>query len=297
MSIRYVDLVLRSALPPMLKLTAVALAKFADADGRRIWPSIATLAQLTSKSVRQVKRDVSTLVRMAVLIPESGRAGGARPTRYRLDVDALTRDTHDTGDTDDTRDTDDTGQDVRDRGERGHLCGTTCDIHDRTRDTDVTPPVTPVSPDPSMKDQEPSKTESIARQRASTLTLTADRRHALATEVADDGNRKMLTQFALHLIDTGIIEPNGDEDTAAEVLAREARRHNTEVGHLRSDYALHGIVNLARLQYRKGLRPVSSAHQPAGLVPVPDLAPCGAKTSPACEPTREWPNLREARTS
>lgn len=82
--------VLESALHPRLKTTCAALASFADANGERIFPSLARVGWLIGKSERQVRSDVAALVGMGVLVEVTPRTGGrGRSTVYRLGVDAL----------------------------------------------------------------------------------------------------------------------------------------------------------------------------------------------------------------
>ena len=89
MSIRCSAAVWRARLAPRLKLTALALADFADDDGGSIFPSVGTIAQRTGRTVRQERSNLSALCAAGVLVPETLRIGGKHPTRYRLNLDVL----------------------------------------------------------------------------------------------------------------------------------------------------------------------------------------------------------------
>lgn len=73
-----------SALPPHLKLVALAMLSFAAADGGSIYPSIARVAQMVGKSPRVVQRDVAALMAHGYLIHEAAGGGRAKTTRYRF---------------------------------------------------------------------------------------------------------------------------------------------------------------------------------------------------------------------
>lgn len=83
--------VYESALPTTLKATAAALALiFADDAGENVYPSLARVGWLMSKSARAASSDVNDLRRMGVLVAESSNKGGRRrSTRYRFNADAL----------------------------------------------------------------------------------------------------------------------------------------------------------------------------------------------------------------
>ncbi len=63
-------------LPPALGLTLVAVARHAGADGTNAFPSMASLAAMTRKSERQVRRDIGELQKLGLLIPGDPTAGG-----------------------------------------------------------------------------------------------------------------------------------------------------------------------------------------------------------------------------
>jgi hypothetical protein len=90
MSGRYVTRVLESSLTPLaMKLTAAALASFADdVDGRRVQPSMDYVAWLTGLTTRAVQVHVKELRRMQVLI-EVNPATQWRPTHYQMRLEAL----------------------------------------------------------------------------------------------------------------------------------------------------------------------------------------------------------------
>ena len=89
-SVKVSQMVWHSRLPPHEKLTALAMADHADADGRNIRPGIARLAAMTGKDPRTVQRDVSALIKKNLLVPLTPRRGhGGRPTHYELNLDVL----------------------------------------------------------------------------------------------------------------------------------------------------------------------------------------------------------------
>jgi len=91
MSGRYVTRVLESGLPLHLTRTAVACATFADdKDGRRIWPSVKTLTDLTRQSERTVQNHLKALRELDVLeVVEP--ATRYRATHYRMVLEKLPR--------------------------------------------------------------------------------------------------------------------------------------------------------------------------------------------------------------
>jgi hypothetical protein len=90
MSGRYVTRVLESSLTPLaMKLTAAALASFADdVDGRQVKPSMDYVAWLTGLTTRAVQVHVKELRRMHVLI-QVQPATQWRPTHYQMRLEAL----------------------------------------------------------------------------------------------------------------------------------------------------------------------------------------------------------------
>lgn len=90
MSALLVRAVFESALKPNMKITAAALATFADKDGARIYPSLGRVGWMTGKTTRQVRRDVAEMVKLGVLEEVTERKGGrGLTTRYRFDPSAL----------------------------------------------------------------------------------------------------------------------------------------------------------------------------------------------------------------
>lgn len=91
MSIRLYNAVRQSGLPRHLRDVAAHLATYADADGRKIFPSMRRIAAELGLTRRMVQAHVSTLRRMRILIPEGSTAGGAHAatTRYRLEENNL----------------------------------------------------------------------------------------------------------------------------------------------------------------------------------------------------------------
>jgi hypothetical protein len=88
MSGRLVSTVLESALPAWLKPYAVAFASFAADDGSRIYPTIARIARMVSRSERMTQYAVAELRRLHVL--EVVKAGGRNTaTRYQLHAERL----------------------------------------------------------------------------------------------------------------------------------------------------------------------------------------------------------------
>ena len=95
MSAKVAKRVLDSDLPPHLKFPAVVLALYGDEDGASIFPSVERVAYDLSLNPRTVRRALSELRRLGLLVPHAeprgGRrvGGGPRTTVYRLDQDAL----------------------------------------------------------------------------------------------------------------------------------------------------------------------------------------------------------------
>ncbi len=89
MSLKCSAAVWESRLPTPLKMTALALANFADDDGGSIRPSVETLARMTGQTVRQERNNLTALCARKVLVPETPRTGGRTPTRYRMDLNTL----------------------------------------------------------------------------------------------------------------------------------------------------------------------------------------------------------------
>jgi hypothetical protein len=87
--------VMASGLPEHLKRTAIALALYADPDGNSIRPSVKTIAHLTERSERVVRRNITKLVAIGVLLLLTDRRGGhrsdgrGRSSVYHLNVNAL----------------------------------------------------------------------------------------------------------------------------------------------------------------------------------------------------------------
>ncbi len=82
--------ILGSALPPHLKLTAIAFALHGRSDGTSIFPGVARVAKMVSKSARAVRNDLNELCERGVLVSLTPRTGqGGKPTQYRFRADAL----------------------------------------------------------------------------------------------------------------------------------------------------------------------------------------------------------------
>ena len=88
MSGRLVSFVFDSALPAWLKPYAAVYASFAAEDGSRVYPSIARVARMVSRSERATQTATTELRRRGVLIVEQPRARD-RSTRYAFNVAAL----------------------------------------------------------------------------------------------------------------------------------------------------------------------------------------------------------------
>ena len=75
---------------PPLKLVALAMANFSNADGTSIRPAIATVARMCLLSPKQTRRHIQALVGMGGLTLERGRTSGGRiPTHYALNLGVL----------------------------------------------------------------------------------------------------------------------------------------------------------------------------------------------------------------
>lgn len=72
-------------------LLMLALADWADDDGNRIYPSVATLAKKVRQSERNVQRLLRKLVKSRLLeVVGSERGGSGRTTHYRIPVERVT---------------------------------------------------------------------------------------------------------------------------------------------------------------------------------------------------------------
>lgn len=72
------------------KLVLLALADWGGDDGDRIWPSVATVAQKTNMSERQVQRILSGFVNDGILTIVANEKGGRNITRhYRINIAIL----------------------------------------------------------------------------------------------------------------------------------------------------------------------------------------------------------------
>lgn len=93
MSYKLRDAIWTSALPARLRLTALAIASYADDDGGSCFPSQETLAGLSRQSERKVRGDLAELERLRILeVLTPGRRG--RATRYHFHAAALPIDRH-----------------------------------------------------------------------------------------------------------------------------------------------------------------------------------------------------------
>jgi hypothetical protein len=88
MSGRLVSAVLESALPPWLKVYAVAFASFAADDGSRVYPTVGRIARMVTRSERQTQKAVTELRRRRVL-EVIAPAGRNTATRYHFNVEQL----------------------------------------------------------------------------------------------------------------------------------------------------------------------------------------------------------------
>lgn len=98
-------------LTPAEKFTGTVLSYHGDADGRNVFPSLATIAAETNQSQRTVERHVPKLVRLGWFAVEAPAIQGVRGSKYRLAIP----------DTPDSRD--------------GGQAATTPDRHDGTPDS------------------------------------------------------------------------------------------------------------------------------------------------------------------
>ena len=88
MSGRLVSAVFYSDLPAWLKPYAAAYASFAAEDGSRVYPTIARVAKMVSRSERSTKRAIKLLRARGVLALEAG-PGPHRAPRYHFRTIAL----------------------------------------------------------------------------------------------------------------------------------------------------------------------------------------------------------------
>lgn len=88
-SFRHQRTVWESTLPPHLKLVALALLSFADADGRNIYPSVSRVAGMVGKSARAVQTDIGALLSAGLFVLESRGGGRAKTARYRFAKDEV----------------------------------------------------------------------------------------------------------------------------------------------------------------------------------------------------------------
>ena len=90
MSWELMDRVFGSSLPHHLRLVALALASFGEADGTSIFPSKETLAAMTGLQPRTIQTHLAELRARGVILPVGGTKGGrGRATRYVVNLDAL----------------------------------------------------------------------------------------------------------------------------------------------------------------------------------------------------------------
>ncbi|WP_371132936.1 helix-turn-helix domain-containing protein [Hydrogenophaga sp.] len=92
MSYEAVAAVMESSLrPPSLKLAAVAMANFLNAETSRLNPSMSTIAKVCGLSEVQARRQVHELIAMGVLTVMGNQAGGSAGSsrRYCLHLDRL----------------------------------------------------------------------------------------------------------------------------------------------------------------------------------------------------------------
>ena len=75
---------------PPLKLVALAMANFSNADGSSIYPAVGTVARMCLLSPNQTRRHIQALIGIGVLTFERGRTSGGRiPTHYALNLEVL----------------------------------------------------------------------------------------------------------------------------------------------------------------------------------------------------------------
>ena len=77
-------------IPPLRKLIVFVLASYADADGSSICPSLKTVAELTGRDIRSVRRHIRALEADGVLV-QTKPASRTRGAEFRLMRDALER--------------------------------------------------------------------------------------------------------------------------------------------------------------------------------------------------------------
>ena len=75
-------------IPPLRKLIVFVLASYADADGSSICPSLKTVAELTGRDIRSVRRHIRALEADGVLV-QTKPASRTRGAEFRLMRDAL----------------------------------------------------------------------------------------------------------------------------------------------------------------------------------------------------------------
>src|SRR5687767_9450938 len=79
-----------SNLAAPLRPLALALAWFADDDGRNIWPSVETLSCMLGHKERAVRDGLARLRELNVITAESHLTGGRRQsTLYRMNFEVL----------------------------------------------------------------------------------------------------------------------------------------------------------------------------------------------------------------
>jgi hypothetical protein len=76
-----------SSLPPNLRLSALAVASFANASGESVYPSVATVARMTGRRYHAARRDMAQLVDLGVLQLVKFRASGVR--EFQINFEAL----------------------------------------------------------------------------------------------------------------------------------------------------------------------------------------------------------------
>ncbi len=77
-------------IPQGLKLLLVALASFANDDGTDVFPSVGTLAKMTSTEPRSVQRGLARLRALGLVKVETAGGGFKRATHYRIIRETLT---------------------------------------------------------------------------------------------------------------------------------------------------------------------------------------------------------------
>lgn len=76
MNYKICDAILKSALPPHVKLTALAFAKFSDENGGSVFPSVALVARLTGRTRRTVHRHLVALKAAGFFVGVGHRRSG-----------------------------------------------------------------------------------------------------------------------------------------------------------------------------------------------------------------------------